>query len=326
MEKIKPLYFAPINVFGNYVYRHFLLCNGADYVFSELMIVSKFGNPEQRRKFKIFPCDISKTIFQIGVESVDEVIKGVNYLNRLFPDLNEININMGCPQSSMQQSLLCSGVMFHPKKMSDFCSALVNECSSFGILPSVKMRLGTNPDDDDLEKYIQIISSSGIKKIYIHTRFLRYNYSKPALYDKVSSLTLKFPDIEFIFNGDVDSRVRFDRLVALGSNGVLIGRAALHNPLIFRQIKENASARSKHFNPIENDLSVELIDGLFVLSDEKKNLLLDFASLCSFVDEFILCKRNLLYMIKGLSNRGDLTQNIQNSSSFDELLDLIRNI
>lgn len=317
MEK---LYFAPINVFGNYVYRHFLLGLGVDFVFSELLIVSKFHLPEQRRKFKYFPDDVSKTIFQIGVDSVDEIIKGVNYLNSKFNDLSEININMGCPQSSMQQSLLCSGVMFHPKKMAEFSKALVDECSSFNILPSVKMRLGTNPEDDDLEKYVKIIVKAGIRKIYIHTRYLRYNYSKPALYDRVKTIKIKFPEVEFIFNGDIDSRTRFDKLVSLGSSGVLIGRAALHNPLVFKQIKNNAPSRSDHYNPIENDLSISLRRGHFILSDEKKDLIKQFIKLSSTVNELTLCKKNVLYMLKGLSNRGNLSENIQNSESFEELI------
>lgn len=326
MNQDEPIYFAPINVFGNYVYRHFLLCLGADFVFSELLIVSKFDMPEQRRKFKIFPCDISKTIFQLGVESVDEIIKGVNYLNRKFTGIKEININMGCPQSTMQHSLLCSGVMFHPKKMSEFCQALVRECCSFRIKPSVKMRLGTSPEDDDLEKYIKIISDAGIKKIYVHTRFLRYNYSRPALYDRVRILSVSFPDVEFVFNGDVDSTDKFNELISMGSKGALIGRAALQNPLIFKQIKENASPRSKHYNPIENDLSININQGHFVLSEEKKKVIIDFIDFCKLVNELIICKKNILYMIKGISNRGDLTQEIQNSESFESLTELINSL
>ena len=323
MDDVKPIYFAPVNVFGNYVYRHFLLCLGADFVFSELLIVSKFDMPEQRRKFKIFPCDVSKTIFQLGVESVDEIIKGVNYLNKKYDGVKEINLNMGCPQSTMQQSLLCSGVMFHPKRMSEFCNALVNECSSFDIVPSVKMRLGTSPEDDDLEKYVKIITDAGIRKIYIHTRFLRYNYSKPALYDKVKSINALFPDVEFVFNGDVDSVDKFNKLISLGSNGVLIGRAALYNPLIFKQIKDKIAPRSKHYNPIENDSSIDIKCGHFVLSDEKKIVIKSFIDFCRLVNELILCKKNVLYMLKGISNRGDLTQEVQNADSFDKLIELI---
>ncbi|NTV23697.1 MAG: hypothetical protein HGA85_04955, partial [Nanoarchaeota archaeon] len=98
-----PLYFAPINLVGNKYYRHFLFEKGADFVFSELMLCEHMD--QNRGKLDIFEEDLERTIIQIGAGTKKEI----DTLIPLLPNVNEVNLNMGCPQSSMKE--ICGGLL-----------------------------------------------------------------------------------------------------------------------------------------------------------------------------------------------------------------------
>lgn len=304
---VLPLYFAPVNRLSNWLYRHFILECGADFVFSELIIVSNWDDELRKEKLNFFPEDIPKTIFQIGVSSSEEVSFAVSNLLKKIPDIVEININMGCPQSTMQKSSVCSGLLFDFDSMRSVSEKLVFHCEKNNIVPSVKIRLGTSPDNIFVRDYLSLLESSGIKKVYIHARPLRYNYSKPALYGELSGLSNLFPNLELIFNGDVDSYSSYKKLSALDCSGVMIARSALSNPLIFSQIKNFVSDSSfvNHFDPFLNDPNIiQTKDGRFEMSDEKKNLINSFVK---FAEKEGMRKEilrsHLAYLEKGISKK-----------------------
>lgn len=290
------LYFAPINVFGNYVFRHFLLLKQADFVFSELIMPNDLNSD---RKFKIFTEDVKKTIFQIGVSSIDDIEKAVSKLFEVFKDVKEININMGCPHSTMLKRKICSGILYDLNLMKELCLKL----SSYKtFIPSVKLRLGLNEDDIAIENYLRICAKTGIKKVYIHFRPLRYNYSRPVL--KVPNLKEKFPELEIIYNGDIDC---YDKCI--GYDGYMIGRAALSNPLIFSQIKNKVKCKVSHYDFSLNDSSLITEKGRCVLSEEKKKVILEFVDLA--INENLskdLIEKNLSYMFKGVSDKSLLNE------------------
>lgn len=280
------LYFAPINGLGHYVFRHFLLSKGADFVFSELILPSDIDRDE---KFKVFPGDENKTIFQIGAGCVEDVELLVSKL----PNAKEINLNMGCPHSSMQQRKICSGVLYDLDLMGKLCAKL----SSYTFIPSVKLRLGTSPDKIRIKEYLDICSKNGVKKFYIHFRTLKWNYTKPVI--DLENLSEDFPDLEIIYNGDIDC---YDKCENYDS--YMIGRAALSNPLIFKQIKNCEKGRVKQYDPYLNDSSIVLRGGKCYLSDEKRKVISEFVDLCNkegISKEQI--KRNLAWMYKGVSNK-----------------------
>lgn len=293
---MKKLYSAPINVFGHYVYRHLLLLKGADYAFSELLMPNDF---KENRKLKIFPEDLDKTIFQIGVNNTSELDFAVSELQRRFK-VKEININMGCPHSSMQKNNVCSGILYDLNLMNELCSKL----SSYGnFIPSVKLRLGTSKENIEIEKYLEICSKNNVNKVYIHARTLKYNYTKKAMIDEVKHLKEKFPSMKLIYNGDIDSYDAYCKIEKY-FDGVMIGRCMLSNPLIFSQIKNKQKCRSENYDIALNDLSLIHEKGLCFLSDEKKKVISEFVDLCEKENlSKDLVRKNLVYLFKGASDK-----------------------
>ncbi len=329
---MKSLYLAPMNYFSNYIYRNFILSLGADFVFSELIMVDRLDEEMRKNKLKLLSeKDLERTIFQIGVRNKEEVVLGVETLKKIHPSLKEININVGCPQSTMQKNLVCSGLLFDETLMKSLFEELVLLAEKLNFIPSIKIRLGLSPDEIRIKHYLSICKKVGIKKVYIHARSLRYNYSKPALYDSFIGLKNEFPDIELIFNGDVDSYERYNQLVNLGADGVMIGRAALSNPEIFLQIKNKKEVRSKNYDPFLNDLNLIVENGHWILSEHKKDLIKKFLQLV--LDEnlvsdekvsFSVIKTHVLYFFKGLSNRSKLINSVRESKSIEDLIKIIK--
>lgn len=304
------LYFAPINLLSNYVYRHIILKCGADFVFSELILVSDLEKAIQNDKLKLIPEDISRTIFQIGVSSPEDVFQGVFFLKKFVKIPLEININMGCPQSTMQQTNVCGGILYDISLMGRLAKALSIAVKNTLTIPSIKLRLGTDPETVLIEDYLKIIQLNGIKKVYIHARTLRYGYSKPSRYEFLKDLRDKFSEMELIFNGDVDGLESYH---LIGGGDVLIARAALSNPFVFKDIKNKKKYISGPYDPLLKDPRLIRKEKV-ILSREKISLILDY--LDSAI-KYNLRKRlycaNMLWLTKGVSKIAILNKQLNES-------------
>lgn len=325
---MKPiLYFAPMNHIGNHLYRHLLLKNGVDYVFSELFRVDRIDLEKTKGKFKIFEDDVSKTIFQIAAGSKEEIETGITRIKKEIPKIKEINLNLGCPQATMIKAKLCGGILCDLDLMGSLLESLFHTCTKLKIKPSVKIRTGTDQNTILLEKYMKLIQKSGIKKVYIHARTLRHPYSKSVNTSPLESINKLFPDLELIYNGDIDSFESFNLIINnpnLSFDKFMIGRAALHNPLIFKQIKNKQllPKYSNSFDPLLNDFSVIKRDGGRHLAEEKYDFILGLINLAKRENEFEMIKKNLAFLTKGLSNHKRFMELLYLSKGIDELKDV----
>jgi len=317
------LYFAPMNLLSNYVYRNILLNTSADFVFSELIMIAKFDEEIEKGKLKLFPKDISKTIFQIGAGSKQEIIGGVKKLKNLILNIKEINLNMGCPQSTMQKRKICGGILQDKTLIKELSETLSKECLP-NTIPSVKLRLGSNPDNIEINEYLKILQDSNIFKVYIHARPNKYGYQKPAIYKYFQNLKNEFPNIEIIINGDIDSYNKYLELTSkISCDGIMIGRAALSNPFIFYQIKNKISSNSNNFNPVHNDINIIKSNNNYYLTNLKKEKILEFIDLAVKENlNFNLIKNNLIHLVKGLSDKNNFLYKLNTLKSINDIKEL----
>jgi len=271
-------------------------------------MVDRWSFELDKNKLKCFPEDLSRTIFQIGANTEKEISFAVEEFKKIHPNIREINLNMGCPQSSMQQRQVCGGILLNTDLMFSLSQSLAINCNKNDILPSVKLRLGTSPEKIIIEDYLSLLQRSGIKKVYIHARPLQYNYSRPALWSEFSSLVDSFPDLDLILNGDVDSYGSYLQLEKFSPSGVMVGRAALGNPLIFQQIKNednSVSGKVGRFDPeLKDNELVQDENGLVRMSEKKRCLIEEFVSFAKKENlrEEILAT-HIAYLNKGVSKK-----------------------
>ena len=208
------------------------------FLFTE-MIASKSLIHSKNRDLIIDNDKNNPVALQVGGSELDDLKKcsviASNY------NYDEINLNVGCPSKAVQKG------SFGACLMKD--KVLVRQClealQSNKIVTSMKCRIGLGKElnFDFFEAFIDEVSKSGIKIIYVHARNAildgispKANRNIPPLnYNFVKKIKLLYPDITFIINGGIDSLEKADSLIN-DFDGVMVGRLVQTNPFLLKNI------------------------------------------------------------------------------------------
>lgn len=151
-----------------------------------------------------------------------------------------IDINMGCPVDKVAKrnggSLLLCDVASTVKLAARIVDA-VHRHSNGRVPVTAKMRLGWDPERKVAPGLARDLESAGIAAVTVHGRYTVQFFSGKADWDAIGEVAAAVRSIPVIGNGDVSSPADAADLVRRsGCRGVMIGRAALRAPWIFRQV------------------------------------------------------------------------------------------
>lgn len=149
---------------------------------------------------------------------------------------DEINLNCGCPSERVQKGAFGACLMKETPLVSD-CVKAMRDAVSIDV--TVKHRIGIDNIDsyDFVRDFIGDIAEAGCTTFIVHARTAilkglspKENREIPPLhYDVVYRLKQDFPDFEIILNGGITTAAEIDTHLQ-HVDGVMIGRAAYHNP------------------------------------------------------------------------------------------------
>jgi tRNA-dihydrouridine synthase A len=150
---------------------------------------------------------------------------------------DEINLNVGCPSDRVQSGCFGAVLMERPALVAD-CVAAMLEVSPVPV--TVKCRIGVDDQDPGqvLPDFIDKVSRAGVTHIIIHARKAwlqglspKENREVPPLdYDLVIAMKRQFPHLTICINGGITSLDQARGFLAQGLDGVMLGRAAYHDP------------------------------------------------------------------------------------------------
>ncbi|MFT3827721.1 MAG: tRNA dihydrouridine synthase DusB [Chitinophagaceae bacterium] len=230
-----PLLLAPMEDVTDPPFRAVCKENGADLVYTEF--ISSEGLIKDaikcRRKLDIFDEErpVGIQIFGGDEDSLAMASKIVEVTN---PDL--LDINFGCPVKKVAGRGAGAGVL----KDVDLMVRLTAACVKATDLPvTVKTRLGWDDDTKNIEEVAERLQDVGIKALAIHGRTRCQMYKGEADWTLIGKVKNN-PRISIpIFgNGDIDSPQKAQEYKnRYGIDGIMIGRAAIGYPWIFREIK-----------------------------------------------------------------------------------------
>ena len=155
---------------------------------------------------------------------------------------DEININIGCPSDRVQSGRFGACLMAEPDLVAQCYNAMA-EASDVPV--TVKCRLGI--DDQDLSQslpaFLEKVSAAGCMHFIIHARKAwlkglspKENRDVPPLdYALVREMKARFPHLEIVLNGGLESLAQA-KAESVGLDGVMLGRAAYHNPWLLREV------------------------------------------------------------------------------------------
>ncbi|KFE60604.1 tRNA dihydrouridine synthase DusB [Hyalangium minutum] len=145
-----------------------------------------------------------------------------------------IDINMGCPVKKVTKNGAGSALLCEPPRAAEIVRR-IREAS--GLPVTCKIRSGW---DHKSRNYLQLagqLFDAGCAALAIHPRTREQGYSGQADWGVIADLKRHFPDRIIIGNGDVKTPADAQRMLdSTGCDFVMIGRAALGNPWIFREL------------------------------------------------------------------------------------------
>lgn len=150
---------------------------------------------------------------------------------------DEINLNVGCPSDRVQSGCFGAVLMKSPDLVAD-CVAAMAAAQPRPV--TVKCRIGVDDQDPAqvLPAFVARMEQAGVRHMVIHARKAwlqglspKENREIPPLdYPLVHDVKAKFPQLEICLNGGVSSLAQVQEHLARGIDGVMVGRAAYHDP------------------------------------------------------------------------------------------------
>ncbi len=208
------------------------------FLFSE-MIATKSLIYSKSRDNIIDDDSNNPVALQVGGSEIEDLSKASQIA--IDYKYDEINLNVGCPSKAVQKGSFGACLMRDKILVRNCIEALQND----KIEATLKCRLGLGKElnYEFFEEFIDEISKTGIKIIYVHARNAilsgispQGNRSIPPLsYDYVKKIKNKFPDITFILNGGIDSLDKADNLLK-EFEGVMVGRLIKNNPFVLKEV------------------------------------------------------------------------------------------
>jgi tRNA-dihydrouridine synthase len=159
-----------------------------------------------------------------------------------------INLNFGCPMPKIGKKGTGGILLTDLPRMDAIIAALLADTP---IPISVKTRVGYG-SSEEFPRILEHLGGHGLSALYLHARTVKGLYAEPVNFEFVKWAKAVLPYPVFA-NGDIKTAAEAIKAVEeTGSDGVMVGRAALANPWIFRQIEEMTTGR-KVFHPSPDD-------------------------------------------------------------------------
>ena len=242
-----------------YARKLYRILSNNSFLFSEMIAIKSLIY--SKSKENIIENDFNNPVaLQVGGSEIDDLKKAsqiaINY------NYDEINLNVGCPSKAVQRGSFGACLMRDKILVRNCMEALQND----KIEATLKCRLGLGRElnYEFFEEFIEEISKSGIKIIYVHARNAilsgispQGNRTIPPLsYNFVKKIKNKFPGIKFILNGGIDNLDKAENLLK-EFDGVMIGRLIKNNPFILKEVDKRI------FNEKNNLIDEKIIYNYF---------------------------------------------------------------
>jgi nifR3 family TIM-barrel protein len=308
-----PLLLAPMEDVSDPPFRLVCKQNGADLMYTEF--ISSEGLIRDAAK-SVMKLDIFEYERPIGIQlfgsDIESMKEAAIIANEANPDL--IDINYGCPVKAVACKGAGAALLQDIPKMVEMTAAIVKAVNR---PVTVKTRLGWDDNTKNIVDVAERLQDIGISALSIHGRTRSQMYKGPADWTLIGAVKnnqrMKIP----IFgNGDVDSPEAAVRLKnTYGVDGVMIGRATIGYPWIFKEIKHYLKTGEK-LDPPTISQRVDVCKQHLDFSIRWKG---DFTGIVEM-------RRHYANYFKGLDHFKEYRMKLVTTNSYEEILQTLEEV
>jgi len=207
---------------------------GADVYFTEYFRVHATSNLEKPILRSITENPTSRpAVAQMIGNDIPALVRTARELQQ-YP-VAAIDLNLGCPAPVVYRKCAGGGLLREPAKVDAILGALREAIT---IPFTVKTRLGFD-SPAGFDSLLSIFARHSLDLLTVHGRTVFEMYRAEVHYDFIARAVEAMP-CPVLANGNVHSAARAAAVLAqTGARGLMIGRGAIRNPWLFRQIREH---------------------------------------------------------------------------------------
>lgn len=302
---------APMAGICNEAYRIIVKKMGVGLVYAE-MVSDKALNYLNNKTLNMLKINLLEhpISMQVFGSELDIILKAAKMIDE--SDCDIIDINMGCPVSKVaKKSGAGSALLKDPNKVYEIVSNVVKSVKK---PVTVKIRSGWDSNSINAVEVAKLIEKAGASAIAVHPRTRSQMYSGKSDWNIIREVK-KAVNIPVIGNGDIKSPLDARRMMEeTGCDAVMIGRAGLGNPWLFKNIINELNNCSDRYYPSYEEIKNIIhyhTDYLTELKCEKVAIL--------------EMRSHAAWYIKGLPNATDIKKELYKCKTRDDLYNLIDN-
>ena len=226
-----PLFLAPMAGVSDVGFREQAVKFGADVTVTEMLSTRAMAhNPKKTNLMTITSPYEKLAVAQIFGHESEFMAKAIE--SEILNKFSAIDINMGCPAPKILKNGDGGALM----DSIHLAGHIIETCRDMTDKPlSVKFRKGCSTEN--YLEFGKMCEDSGADYVVFHARTVEQGYSGEADYDAIATLKAKLK-IPVIGNGDVVDIDSYNKMLKTGVDGVMIGRGALGQPWVFKELKD----------------------------------------------------------------------------------------
>ena len=294
----------------NYAYRKIAKEHGCGLVYAE-MVSDKglnFKNHKTRTMINVYE-DEHPVSMQIFGSTVEDMVVAAKYIDE-NSNCDIIDINMGCPVNKVaKKSQAGSALMQYPDLVYEIVKGVVESVKK---PVTVKIRSGWDSNHINAVEIAKLIEKSGASAIAIHGRTRAQMYSGNADW-KIIKEVKEAVTIPVIGNGDIKNAFDAKRMMdETGCDAVMIARASLGNPWIFREVNAYLTDGTIVERPTDEEIYEVILKHIKYLRELKGDHL-----------AMLEMRGQVAYYLKGLPHSTSMKKALFTTKSIDETLELV---
>lgn len=251
----RPVSLAPMEDVTDPSFR--LICRemGARMVYTEFVSAEALVRSISSTTRKLHINDAERPVaIQIYGRNTDDMVEAAKIVEQAGPDI--LDINFGCPVKKVAAKGAGAGMLRDIPKMLDITEKVVK---AVNIPVTVKTRLGWDCENKIITSLGLQLQDCGIQALTVHGRTRSQMYNGEADWSLIGQLKadprMRIP---VIGNGDITSPEKtLQAFEKFGVDGVMVGRAAIGAPWIFKEINEYLS--SGCYSPIPMEMKFDIL-------------------------------------------------------------------